>query len=319
MGVWSLVGQSLSLRLFNTLLLWTFNTWRPRAMFSLPALRELFGFGSRLLASGLLNRVFQNLYHVVIGKLFAPAQLGYYTRAYSLQQLPSQTVGGIVGRVTFPLFAEIQEDPARVRNGFGKALRAVALVNFPLMIGLLACARPLVLTLLTDKWAPAIPYLQLLCVVGLLYPLSLINLNVLLAHGRSDLNFRLGVLKKMLILLVLAVTWRWGIVAIIWGQIVIAGIAYWLNSYYGGATIGYAVREQVSDITPYLGAALLMGGVVSALNRLPFANNVGLLATQVAVGTFMYVLLCRGFRLNAFMDLWRILRGRIVAFAHILS
>ena len=123
-GVWSLVAQSLSLTLFNTLFLWAFNTWRPRRVFSLAALRELFGFGSRLLASGLLDTLFRNLYNVVIGKLFSPADLGFYTRAYTLQQLPSQTLAGIVGRVTFPLFAEIQGDPERVRNGFRKALRA---------------------------------------------------------------------------------------------------------------------------------------------------------------------------------------------------
>jgi O-antigen/teichoic acid export membrane protein len=316
-GVWSLVGQSVSLALLNTLLLWVFNTWRPRAVFSLAALRELFGFGSRLLASGLLNTVFTNIYSVVIGKLFTPADLGYYNRAFTLQQLPSQTVGGIVGRVTFPLFAEIQEDPARVRNGFRKALRSLALVNFPLMIGLAACARSLVLVLLTEKWATAIPYLQLLCIVGLLYPLHLINVNVILAHGRSDLNFWLGNAKRALIATNIAIAWRWGITAIIVGQILVSVIAYFLNTYYSRRVTGYPMRSQVLDVLPYLAAAGIMGGAVAALGWLPFADNISLIVSQVLLGSLIYVILCRGFRLTAFMDPWRIFQARIVAFARI--
>ncbi|HUW94310.1 MAG TPA: lipopolysaccharide biosynthesis protein [Anaerolineae bacterium] len=312
-GVWSLVAQSVSLTLLNTLLLWVFNTWRPQRVFSLPALRELFGFGSRLLASGLLDTVFSNIYNVVIGKLFSPADLGYYTRAYTLQQLPSQTVGGIVGRVTFPLFSEIQGDPARVRNGFRKALRALVLVSFPLMIGLLACAQPLVLTLLTEKWAPAIPYLQLLCIVGLFYPLQVINLNVLLAMGRSDLFFRLEVIKKALIVIVLAVTWRRGIQAIIAGQIVLSLVAYYLNSYYSGRIVGYGLGAQVRDLLPYLGAAGAMGAGAFALTWLPVAQPGVLLLIQVLAGGLIYGLLCLGFRLPVFMDAWRVFQGRIGA------
>ncbi|HUW14832.1 MAG TPA: lipopolysaccharide biosynthesis protein [Anaerolineae bacterium] len=310
-GVWSLVAQSVSATFFTTVFLWLLNTWRPQAAFSLTALRELFGFGSRLLASGLLDTVFRNLYNVVIGKLFSPADLGYYTRAYTLEQVPTQTLGGIVGRVTLPLFAEIQGDPARVRNGFRKALRTLVLVNFPLMIGLLACARPLVLTLLTEKWAPAIPYLQLLCIVGLLYPLHVINLNVLLAMGRSDLFFRLEVIKKVLIVSVLAVTWRWGIQAIIAGQIVVSIVAYYLNSYYSRTIVGYGITAQVRDLLPYLGAASAMGAGAFALTWLPVAQPGVLLLMQVLVGGLTYGLLCRGFRLPVFMDAWRLFQGKV--------
>lgn len=312
-GVWSLIAQNLSSALFGTLLLWAFNTWRPRAIFSLAALRGLFGFGSRLLASSILDTVFQNLYNVVIGKLFTPADLGHYTRAYTLQQLPAQTLSGSVGRVTLPLFAEIQNDPVRVRNGFQKAFRALALVNFPLMIGLLVCARPLVLTLLTDKWAPAIPYLQFLCVVGLLYPLHAINLNVLLALGRSDLFLRLEITKKILTVIVLTFTWRWGIEAMIIGQIVLSLVAYYLNSYYNRRLLGYGLGQQMRDALPYLVAAGTMGAGTYALSLLPLTQPGLLLLIQVVAGILVYGLLCRGFRLPIFMDAWRILQGKVGA------
>jgi len=312
-GVWSLVAQSISLTLFSTVLLWTFNPWRPQKTVSLAALRELFGFGSRVFATGLLNSAFSNIYNVVIGKLFSPADLGYYTRAHTLQQLPSRTLGGVVGRVTLPLFAEIQGDPARLRNGFRKALRAVALVNFPMMIGLMACAQALVITLLTDKWAPVIPYLQLLCIVGLFYPLDVINANVLLAKGHSDLFFRLEVIKKVLIVVVLAVTYRWGIEAIIAGQIVVSVGAYYLNTHYNGTIVGYGFGAQVRDLLPYLVAAGMMGVGVYALTWLPVAQPGVVLLIQVVAGGLFYGLLCLGFRLPVFMDGWHVFQRKIAA------
>lgn len=310
-GVWSLVIQNISATFFNTLLLWIFNTWRPRKVFSLSALRELFGFGSRLLASGLMDTIFRNIYNVVIGKLFSPADLGFYARAYSLQQLPSETLGGIIGRVTFPIFSEIQNDPVRMKNAFRKVLRSIALINFPMMIGLLVCARPLILVLLTEKWSPATPYLQMLSIVGLIYPLHLINLNVLLAKGRSDLFFRLEVIKKSLIVIVLAITWRWGVFAIIAGQIVLSFVAYYLNSFYNGVIMRYGIREQGRDLLPYLIASGAMGGVVFGLNWLPIAHPTVLLMIQMSIGSLFYLLICRVFQFPIFMDSWRLLKGNI--------
>ncbi len=153
-----------------------------------------------------------------------------------MNDLPTQTLSGMVGRVTFPVFSTIQDDPARLKRGLKKALTMLVLVNFPMMIGLAIIARPLVLVMLTEKWAPSVPYLQLLCVAGLLFPLQLMNLNVLQALGRSDLFFRLEIIKKVMIAINIAITWRWGISAMIYGMIVNSIIAYYLNSYYNGSS-----------------------------------------------------------------------------------
>jgi hypothetical protein len=154
----------------------------------------------------------------------------------------------------------------------------------------------------------------LLSLVGLLYPLHLINLNVLLAMGRSDLFFRLEVIKKVLIVIVLVLTCRWGIEAIIAGQLVVSVVAYYLNSYYNGMILGYGMGAQIRDLLPYLVAACIMGAGALAFTWLPFAEPVVLLFTQVVVGSLAYVLLCRGFRLPVFMDAWQILQGRVVSF-----
>jgi O-antigen/teichoic acid export membrane protein len=265
----------------------------------------MFGFGSRLLVSGLLNQIFDNIYLLVIGKLFSAIDLGFFTRAQSFADLPSRTLSGMVGRVTFPVFSTIQDDQVRLKRGLKKALTTLAMVNFPMMIGLAVIARPLVLVLLTDKWAPSIPYLQLLCILGLLFPLHFMNLNVLQALGRSDLFLRLEIIKKVLIIINIAITWRWGISAMILGMIAMSAISYYLNSYYNGVLIDYPIQEQVLDLSPYLIIAVLMGVAVFATGLLPFPNQWSMLLVQIIVGIVSYASLCRVFRLAAFIEIWQ--------------
>jgi teichuronic acid exporter len=303
-GVWSLAIQQISSAFIRTCCLWLYSSWRPIMVFSFNSLREMFGFGSRMLFSGLLNRIFDNIYLVVIGRLFSATDLGFFTRAKTMNDLPTQTLSGMVGRVTFPVFSTIQDDPARLKRGLKKSLTTLVMVNFPMMIGLAIIASPLVLVMLTEKWAPSIPYLQLLCAAGLLFPLHVMNLNVLQAMGRSDLFLRLEIIKKSLIVVNIAITWRWGISAMIYGMIVISGISYYLNSYYNGVLISYPIKEQMLDLFPYFIMALLMGVAVYATGLLQFAHHWSLLLVQITAGMVVYVLLCRVFRLQVFMELW---------------
>lgn len=304
-GVWSLVAQQILSSLFRTAALWLFSLWRPSLIFSLTSLREMFGYGSRMLASGMLNRIFENIYLLVIGKLFSPTALGFFARAQIMQEIPTQTLSSMVGRVTFPVFSSIQDDPVRMKRGVKKALSLLVLVNFPLMLGISVVAYPLVLVLLTDKWLPCVPYLQLLCFVGLLYPVHLINLNALQALGHSDLFLRLEVIKKVLVIINIALTWQWGISAMIIGMLVLSVVSLYLNSYYTGRLIDYRIGEQVRDISPYLFVSALMGGIVHLAGYLPYPNEWSMLLLQIMLGVIIYVSLCRIFRLPAFMEVWK--------------
>ncbi len=304
-GVWSLVIQQVTSALISSTLLWFLSSWRPALIFSFNSLRELFSFGSRLFFSFLLNHIFENLYSLVIGKLFSPADLGFFARAKTLEELPSQTLSDMIGQVTFPVFSAIQDDPIRLKKGLRKVLTLLVLVNFPMMIGLAVIARPLVIVLLTEKWAECVPYLQLFCFVGLLYPLHLINLNVLQALGRSDLFLRLEIIKKGLIVISIAITWRWGISAMICGLIAVSIIAYYLNSYYNGILIGYTIREQLRDLSAYLITATVMGMILCVIRTFPFPNLWCMLLGEIVIGSFVYVGLCRICRLEAFMELWQ--------------
>ena len=311
-GVWSLVVQSLSSNFLRTALLWIFNNWRPSLVFSFISLRGMFAFGSRLLASGLLDTIFQNIYLVVIGKLFPPASLGFYSRAKGLQQLPVDNISGIVNRVTFPVFSSVQDDKPRLKRGIRKALTMLVMINFPMMVGLAIVAKPLVLVLLTEKWLPCVPYLQLLCVVGMLYPVHAINLNVLKAQGRSDLFFRLEILKKILVVIAIAVTYRWGIIAMIYGQIVTSCLAYFLNAYYTGKMLDYPITEQIRDLMPSLALAGIMGMGVYALKYVSITNQLALLLAQIMTGIVIYTGICYIFRISSFMEIIEMIRSKLL-------
>lgn len=307
-GVWSLVAQSIGGNLFGVILLWFFLPWRPSWAFSWVSLRSMFPFGSRLLFSGLLDTIYNNLYFVVIGKMFSATDLGYYTRAQQTQQMPVDNLSSTVNRVTFPVFSSIQDDKARLKRSIQKALSTLALFNFPLMIGLAVVAKPLVLVLLTDKWLPCVPYLQLLCVVGLLYPLHAINLNALMAQGRSDLFFRLEIYKKAIITATICLTWRWGITAMIYGQIVTSVIAYYMNSYYTGKFLSYPVIEQLRDLVPILLLASLMGFSVSLVRYIHLQSNITLLLFQVLLGIVLYIILCGLSKISSYFEIRSIVK-----------
>jgi teichuronic acid exporter len=221
-----------------------------------------------------------------------------------------------IGRVTFPVFSTIQEDKARLKRSVRKALSTLALVNFPVMICLAVAAKPLVLVLLTAKWLPCVPYLQLLCAVGILYPLHAINLNVLKAQGRSDLFFRLEVLKKMLVTIAVCITWRWGIMAMIYGQIATSIIAYYMNSYYTGRLLSYPVIEQLKDFIPILSLASMMGIGIYLIGYLPFPGDLSLLTAQLATGMVLYVCLCSLFNISSFIEIRSIFKSKLQLILH---
>lgn len=302
-GVWSLAIQLVTASLFRAILLWILVKWRPTLAFSYQSLKSMFTFGSKMLLSGLLDQIFMNIYLVVIGKIFTVGDLGYYVRAKTWQQLTTQNITNVITRVAFPVFSAIQNDDKRLKRGMKKAISFLAFVNFPLMIGILVTAKPAVLLLLTDKWAPSIPYLQLLCIVGLTYPIHAINLNLLMAKGRSDLFFRLEIIKKSLIIASIFITYRWGIPAMIWGQIVVSVIGLYINTYFTARMIDYPILEQIRDMSPYFFATGLMGAIVYSLKYVPFETNLSLFLMQSIVGIIVYIGLCRTFRLAAFEEI----------------
>jgi len=310
-GAWSLVAQQLVSALSRTSIVWLGSTWRPYLHFRLWDLRNLFGFGSRMLVATILSQVGDSLYFVAIGKVFSAGTLGFYSRASLLQKMPTQGLSEVVSRVTFPVFALIQDSPQRLKKATRAALEALALVNFPMMIGLATMAEPVVSILFGQRWLPCVPYLQLLCFVGMLFPLHLVNINLLVGIGRSDIHLKLEMLKQSLTLMNVVVTSRFGVEAMIAGQFVISCIALSLNTIGAARFLGYGIVKQMSDVLPYLGASLLMGACVYLVGKLDLGPSPVLVALQFVVGLLSYITICWLFRLSAFVNGLNLLRSKL--------
>jgi len=291
-GVWSLVELHVGRRTLNSLFLWLWNRWKPIMVFSSQSFKELFGFGSRLLVSGLIDTVYRNIYYLVIGKYFSAQDLGYYTRADEFKRIPSQNLNGIIGRVSYPVLSSIQDDKPRLKNNYQKLIRSTMFITFILMLGMAAVAEPMIVTLIGEKWRSAIIYLQMLSFVGMMYPLHALNLNMLQVLGRSDLFLKLEIIKKILAIPTIIIGIIWGIKVMIAGMMVNSLIAYYINSYWSGRFIGYSFKEQVTDILPSFGLALFMGiGVFLLGFVLPF-SPLWMLIVQTLAGVVFILVFC---------------------------
>lgn len=286
-GVWALAVQSIVGGCINMVALWIYSGWIPQRVFSKSSFKELFSYGSKLLLSGLIDTTYNNIYTIVIGKKFSQVDLGYFTRAVSFTNFPSSNITGILQRVTFPVLSSIQNDDEKLKATYRKFLRLSAFVIFPLMVGLLAVADPLVRLLLTDKWSGVILLLQILCLSQMWYPIHAINLNLLQVKGRSDLFLRLEIIKKVMGVAILCITIPLGITAMCWGLVAGSLIALFINTYYTGRLIQVGYWMQMKDLLPILGNTFSMGIIVWGITQLIQINILALFVGMIT-GAFCY-------------------------------
>ena len=268
LGVWSLVVQQMATMATRVALFWILSRWRPKCFFNKKSFKDMFGFGSKLLASGLLNTLYDNIYDLIIGKAFAAATLGNYSRASHFANFPSSNITGVFQRVTFPVLSKIQNDPQKLRKGYLKFLNMATLVIFPLMIGLAALAKPFILLVLTDKWVDVILILQIICIAQMWYPVHAINLNILQVMGRSDLFLKLEIIKKIVGITVLCITLPHGIIVMCFGQWVNACFGLVINTYYSGKLLNAGLWPQLKMYIPTLLNSLVMGAICLGVTKL---------------------------------------------------
>lgn len=314
-GVWSLVGQQISRQLLNSIFLWVWSKWYPKIQFSVESFKELFGFGWKLLVSGLIDTVWKEIYQVIIGKCYSAATLGQYTRAQQFGSIFSSNLTAIVQRVSYPVLSEIQDEKQRLKSAYQKIIKVTMLVTFCCMLGLAAIAEPMIITLIGSQWLPAVPFLQIICLQMMLYPLHAINLNMLQVQGRSDLFLKLEIIKKFIavgpLLLGIFIDIYW----MLFGSVITGFIAYYLNAFYSGRFLNYSIGEQIKDILPSFGVALVMAIIVFAIS---FVNlpPLALLAIQLVAGIAIVVLLCELTKLDAYIEIKNILLSFINKMRH---
>ena len=309
-GVWSIVAQQLANLGINTLSLWFLSHWRPNLIYSWKSFHELFGFGSKLMVSGLIDTIYRNIYLIVIGRVFSAADLGYYTRAHQFTDFPSSNVSGIIQRVTYPILCSIQNENERLSYVYRRFLRLSAFIVFPLMMGLAAVAEPLVLALLKEQWLFAATLISIICFSMMWYPIHSINLNLLQVKGRSDLFLKLEIYKKIVGIIILCITLPMGLIAMCVGSFFSSMIALVINTYYTGKLINVGFLRQMHDLFPILGLSFSMGSFVYLIIRLMSLNPIVELSLGICIGIIFYILLSILFKFSEFNELLDLLKRK---------
>lgn len=292
LGVWALVWQAVLSGIFSNIILWIVSKWTPTKVFSKQSFKEMFGFGSKLLAGGLIWQIYSNITPIIIGKFFSAKDLGLYSRGTNIAQLPASIIFGILSKVTFPILAKLQDNKERLIYIYRKYIKLSSmLIMFSLLL-LAALAKPVVLILLTDKWASCIIFLQLYAISILTDHVDKLNLNLLIVVGRSDLHLKLEVYKRLISLSILLASVPFGVIGICISKIIYAQIALIFNTYYVGKLFGMGYWTQMKDFFPYIIFSILAVTPAFLLTYTTLSNwviaTVGIL---VAVG--IYILLLR--------------------------
>lgn len=286
--VWALVAQTLAGNIFSCIVVWHVVKWRPTMEFSRKSFKEFFGYGSKLLGSSLLDGGYQNMYSIVIGKVFHAADLAFYGRATTLANLTAQTPTSVLQSVTFPTLCKLQDNDEILKNAYRRMLRLSAFIVFPLCLGVGAVAFPLINVVFTDRWIYAASLLSIVVFGKMWWPIHAINLNYLMVKGKSNLFLKLEIIKKIQAVIVLCITLPFGLEAMCLGSVISSMISLFWNSYYNGKFLDMGILKQLRDYAPALILGLVMfAGARSTAHFL--GNGIASLASSIAVGAAIYI------------------------------
>lgn len=293
-GTWALVWQQLSNALFLCLIMWITVKWRPRLLFSLGRLSTLFSFGWKLLVSALLDTGYREMQSLVIGKMFSASDLGFYNRGRMFPQVVVGNIDGSIQSIMLPALSQVQDDPRKIKDMTRRAITMSSFIIAPLMAGMIATAEPIVRLVLTDKWLPSVPFMQICCISFIFYPIHTANLSAIKAIGRSDIFLKLEIYKKLLGIAVLVVTiilFR-SVIAIAWSAVLSGIISTFINAYPNKRLIGYTYSEQMKDLTPSFLISAVMGVCVYFLGFWD-APVFLKLSVQILSGVIIYAVLAK--------------------------
>ena len=294
-GAWALIGQQLTNTLTDTFILWITVKWRPVMAFSWSRFRRLFSYGWKLLVSALLNTIYNNLRNLIIGRRYSEQDLGYYNNGQKIPSLVIANLNVTIGSVLFPALSKEQDQRDLMRLHVRRSIQISSYVVWPIMLGVTACADSLIALLLTEKWLPAVPYLQMACIVYGMMPIHTANLQAVNAMGRSDMFLKLEVIKKVIGVIVLVIAIPYGVEAIAFSAIITGILSTFINAWPNRKLLNYSYMDQMRDILPSLLLSLGMGFAVLQVNRLGLSPAVTL-CIQVPLGIVLYLMgsvLCR--------------------------
>ena len=287
-GVWAIVAQQLSNTTIDTLILWLTVKWRPKKMFSLERLKQLISFGWKMLASSLLDTVYNNLRSLIIGKIYSSVDLAYYNQGDKLPSVIISNINTSINSVLLPTMSNAQDDHLRIKAMTRRAIKTSTYIMAPLMMGLAFCAEPIVRLILTDKWLPCVPFLRVFCITYMFYPIHSANLNAVTAMGRSDLFLKLEIAKKIVGMTLLLSTMWFGVMAMAYSLLVSSVTSQIINSWPNRKLLNYRYWDQLKDILPSIAIAIFMGCCVNLVGLLHLSDAVTLLI-QIPMGAVIYI------------------------------
>lgn len=261
-GVWALVFQVLVGELLKGVAIWLVSRWKPSLVFSLESFKKLFTFGGNLLVSGLINTLYNNIYTLVIGKVYQPIQVGYFNRANGYANIPTNIILQLAVDVSYPILATVQDSNERLLVAYRKLLRTPLFILYPVLTMLAVMASPLIEIMIGSKWLPCVPMLKILCLAGFFIPLTHINLNLLYVKGRADLVLRLEFIKKPIAFLILFASIPFGIYWLIAGRVLYSLIGFMINCYYTNIILDYGFKKQMKVLLPIFFNVTIMGSFV---------------------------------------------------------
>lgn len=301
-GVWSIIALKLVTQLAYAIQIWFHSGWRPLFSFNVSKAKDLFAFGGNLMVAMIIRTLFNNAYLVVIGKFFPLKTLGYYHYSNNLVNDPARTISSSLRTVTFSAMSAIQGDDFKLKSGYKQVIQQSVFWMFPLFIFTGVLAEPLIEFFFGTKWLPAAPFYQILCIIGVLFPLNSFNLNILNVKGRSDLYLKLEILKSIITIIGLIIVIPMGIWHLVVFQSFNMLIGYFINSYFSGRFIDYSVKEQLKDIFPLF---LMNVGIATLLFLIDYkllsdTLNIVRITVGLSTGVGLYWLLSRLFNIEAY-------------------
>lgn len=261
-GIWSLVSLFLINQIISTFLFWSFINWSPSFYFDFANYKDHFKFGYKLTLSAILNTVFENIYNIIIGKFYNVKILGFYERAYTFNNYPVSVLSGIILKVSLPSLTLIKDDSERLHYAYKNIMQMAFFLAASGLCFIALLARQFVSIILGEQWLDIVPILQILCLSFIFYPIHSLNINILSVFGRSDLFLKLEVIKKITILLVIAVCFNFGLMGLVWSSVVNSILGLFINTYYSGKFLNYPTLEQFRDLLPTILVVFTTGGVV---------------------------------------------------------
>ena len=313
-GVWSLAAQQILRQLLNTIFLWVFSRgWKPKNEFSWKSFGDLFHFGWKIMAIGLIHTLWEELYQTVIGKCYSTATLGQFTRSNQFRNIFSRNLTTVIQRVSYPVLSTIQDDIFRLRTSFRRVIKVTALVTFTCMIMIGAIAKSMVLTLIGAQWLPAAIFLQIICFSGMWNPMQALNVNLMQVTGKSGLLLKLEIPIRILALIPVILGILFEIEWMLWGSVVINFLIYAVDAFAAGRLIGYPLFEQLKDILPSFIIALITGGVMWMLSLFDLhMGHFSLLVLQTFSGLIVFVGISEIFNLEEYREIKEIIHNYLV-------